>query len=228
MNGCMAEAENGVAILDDVHEGTFIRFLQFAYTDDYSAPLCLISNDHVSDDEIHSDNPFDSLAVERKTTDTWGRQNEDAEPGFEETFWEFFISPLLHSDLHNECKARSNQDPSEDYSPVFLGHASVYAFADKYNVKTLKILALQKLHQTLRVFTLYPCRVSDILELVRYCYENTPDCEHSQDDLRRLLCQYVACKYDVMIRSKDVLGFVEGGGPFVSDLMVMLARRMEA
>ena len=69
MNGCMVETDNRVTNLDNVHEGIFICFLQFTYTDNCSAPLCLISNNHISNKEIHSDNPFDSRAVERKTTD---------------------------------------------------------------------------------------------------------------------------------------------------------------
>lgn len=38
INGPMAEASDGRAVLKDVDEDTFIRFCQFAYTGDYVTP----------------------------------------------------------------------------------------------------------------------------------------------------------------------------------------------
>jgi hypothetical protein len=53
------------------------------------------------------------------------------------------------------CEVRQNSSPTEDYTTVFLGHAQLYVFAEKWSIEDLKTLALFKLHKTLILFTLY-------------------------------------------------------------------------
>lgn len=65
---------------------------------------------------------------------------------------------------------RENKDSLEDYTPVFLGHARLYIFAEERMIDDLKTLCLHKLHKTLMSFTLCEDRRTDIVELVRYAY----------------------------------------------------------
>jgi hypothetical protein len=50
---------------------------------------------------------------------------------------------------------RKNVEECEDYTNVFLCHARVYVFAEKYDVAKLRALALHKLQQPLEVFQVY-------------------------------------------------------------------------
>lgn len=66
--------------------------------------------------------------------------------------------------------ARANRGANEDYTEVFLSHARLYVFADKYDIQPLKTLALEELHDKLATYTLYRGRTGDILALLRYVY----------------------------------------------------------
>ena len=69
--------------------------------------------------------------------------------------------------------ARPNQAVNEDYANVFIGHAAMYVFGEKYGIPALKETALAKLHSTLNNFILFEERFQDVLVLVHYIYENT-------------------------------------------------------
>ena len=43
-------------------------------------------------------------------------------------------------------KPRKNRDAGEDFTAVFLGHARLYVFADRYDIESLRSLCLYKLH----------------------------------------------------------------------------------
>ena len=91
---------------------------------------------------------------------------------------------------------------SYTYRHVFLCHARVYVFADKYAIDSLKTLALKKLHRMLCVFNIYPRSVRDIADVLRYSFNHTRD---SRDEpLRALLAQYVACKAEELDRWGDL------------------------
>ena len=70
---------------------------------------------------------------------------------------------------------RSNMHPQENYTEVFLSHARLYVFAEKYDIQPLKKLSRQKLQHTLAIYTLYPERVGDITTLLKYVYVNTAE-----------------------------------------------------
>ena len=70
-------------------------------------------------------------------------------------------------------QARKNENKNEDYADVFLGHAQLYVFANSYLIHDLKTLALENLHETLKILELYSYRTGDIISLIRYVYGNT-------------------------------------------------------
>jgi hypothetical protein len=98
---------------------------------------------------------------------------------------------------------------------VFLAHARLYVFADRYLIKPLRQLVLHKLQQTLVVFELYPERIGDILELVRYTYSDNNTSSDGVDELRGLVAVYVAANLDKMKRSDCFVDLLEEGGGFV-------------
>jgi hypothetical protein len=126
------------------------------------------------------------------------------------------------------CEVRQNSSPTEDYTAVFLGHAQLYVFAEKWGIEDLKTLALFKLHKTLVSFTLYAARRPDIVELLRCAYSNdhTPDLVDTVDDLRSLVMLYAACEVENLIHSPEFLSLIGEGGQLAQDLVQMLMKRM--
>ena len=126
------------------------------------------------------------------------------------------------------CEVRQNCHASEDYTPVFLGHAQLYVFAEKWGIESMKALALFKLHKTLTTFTLYSARRPDIVELLRYtfCNEHTPDRVDTMDDLRSLVMLYTACEVENLIRCPEFLSLIAEGGQLAQNLVQILMQRL--
>jgi len=121
-----------------------------------------------------------------------------------------------------DTQAQVNADPCEDHTEVFLCHARLYVFAEKYDIEPLKMLTRRKIHQALVIFILHTSRVGDIVALLRYVYANTPDRDNTRDDLRELVMQYVVCHFERMAPSKEYLSLMEEGGACVSDCLSMM------
>jgi hypothetical protein len=126
---------------------------------------------------------------------------------------------------------RKNVEECEDDTNIFLGHARVYVFADKYDVAGLRTLALHKLHQTLKVLKPNNMQNVDIIDLVRYGYsnDNTRDNEgeDDMDSLRKLILHFVACMFHHIAEDVNFLELMMEGGPFVRDVTLMLRKRIE-
>ncbi|KAL9125882.1 MAG: hypothetical protein Q9217_004981 [Psora testacea] len=122
---------------------------------------------------------------------------------------------------------RKNREACEDYTVVFLCHARLYAFADKYDIEHLKRLSLGKLHQTLVTFTPYEERIDDIVELLHYSYSNTPDRPDSKDDLRQLIIHYAACVVEYLSRNAKFQLLLEEHGSLAKDLLMQMLDRLD-
>ena len=136
----------------------------------------------------------------------------------------FTCSTLPRQRIVSSCETIPNSHAKQDYTGVFLAHAGLYVFADKYGIEPLESLSLHKLHITLKSFTLYRARVGDILKLVRYAYENGPDYEKNK--LRTLVSEYVACEIDTIGETKRFLALMEEGGPFVRDFWKLVQKNL--
>ena len=140
-----------------------------------------------------------------------------------------FISrrPVERKDPVELPPTRRNQNSAEVYSDVFLSHARLYVFAEEYDIQPLKLLALDELHATLKIFHLYPKRTGDIVNLLRYVYANTGEPREGVEDMRALMTQYVGYEMDTLIHDegfKDLM--IENGGPLLSDFMTMVEKRI--
>jgi hypothetical protein len=134
----------------------------------------------------------------------------------------FICSTLPRQRIINSCEVTPNSHAKQDYTGVFLAHAGLYVFADKYGIEPLESLSLHKLYMTLKSFTLYRARIGDILKLVRYAYENGPDYESNK--LRALVSEYVACEIDTIGKAKRFLALMEEGGLFVRDFWKLVQK----
>ncbi|CAJ2513194.1 Uu.00g013130.m01.CDS01 [Anthostomella pinea] len=60
--------------------------------------------------------------------------------------------------------------PDMDYTEVFLSPARLYVLSDHYDIETLMMLSLQKLHRALVDFNLTEERTGDFATLAEYAY----------------------------------------------------------
>lgn len=162
-----------------------------------------------------------------KPTVFWGTE-ESPSSSRKERLWERFErafdggKPSKHS-FH----PRKNRESCEEYKEVFLCHARLYVFAEKYDIAPLKKLALSKLHRTLSVFDLYEERVGDIFALMRYSYANTVHRSSSDDPLRLLIIHYAACVVEKLVPSSEFKALLEEPGELASDLVVKMINRLD-
>jgi hypothetical protein len=134
-----------------------------------------------------------------------------------------FARNLVLSGPGSEPSDRSFAPPKiagswEDFHPVFLGQAKLYAIADKYDIEALRQLVLQKLYQTLSTFKLYDTGVGSIIEFVRFVYLNTPPNHGGQfDALRNLATRYVISVLGQIGEKQCFHELLQDGGPFLAD-----------
>lgn len=165
-------------------------------------------------------NGWGSFAVTKKSKQTAKLQ------ALRQTFEAFSFNTDRNDRVADLCAVRQNTCASEDYTPVFLSHAHLYVFADKWGITDLKQLALFKLHQTLRSFTLYAARRPDIVELLRFAYDNTPDCVDDVDELRSLLMCYVGYELEGLNCCEEFVALVVEGGDITRDVFRVMMKRI--
>lgn len=122
-------------------------------------------------------------------------------------------------------KPRTNTEKHEEFTRVFLCHAQLYVFADKYDIASLRELSLFKLHKTLLTFSLYPERVSDIVELIRYTCANTADGPHEKDELKRMMICYAACVIEDLAVDEGFQNLLEEPGTISREIILQMLRR---
>lgn len=242
VEGPMEEGQAGCVVWKDVEESTFNMFAQFMYTGDYSPPLHSYDKDaddtaikFLAEFKPESDESDDGVRPRirivkhpRKRASTkipgpaQSDDDEESEPltkRFEDLI---FPIPTKAELVRNQ---RANMVPSEDYTPVLLGHARLYVFANKYCVEVLEALALSKFHETLRSFTLYEARYEDLQELIVYVYENTVSYT-VVNPLRDMAVRYVAYEAKAWMTSKPGITTLEECGGFAVDLVAVLLERL--
>lgn len=126
--------------------------------------------------------------------------------------------------LRSVWRPRDGNNEHENYTSIFLCHARLYKFSDRYGCETLMDLTLQKLRLTLSKYTFYSLRASDVVELVRYTYAHTAISDYSADKLRALVLDYVVCYSRELLDSAPFLELLSDGGSLPTELMVRMAK----
>ena len=239
INGQMSEAQQGFALLEDVDEGTFVRFIRWAYSKDYPAAEYILAEagDETSAQASKSETSKETVVAIEDPDNDWGsfstkkdkkkkKHSSSSKGGLRESFisqydssWGTFSTFLLPA-------PRGNKSPLEDYTEVFLGHARIYVFAEKYDIQSLKKLALDKLQHTLSIFTLYPERVGDVMALLKYVYANTAETLDGTDDIRTMLAHYIGTEMEVLIKDGEIKDLMLEDGEMLGDFLKMFALRV--
>ncbi|KAI9730207.1 MAG: hypothetical protein M1834_005971 [Cirrosporium novae-zelandiae] len=256
VNGPMCEAKEQCAYLEDVNEQTFVRFSQYIYTGEYDAaePGILLDESSVetvdavvngnSPSTLNDNNPDEA----RQSIDEFGTvllssKVRRRKKGRVEMLPDFLCEQAppqsRKSLLRNAFSRKSyiapsplvnpqiNIEPYKDFTPVFLSHAELYVFGDRYNIPNLQSLALHNLCQALDKFILCQDRIGDIIELMRYTYSNTADRAGLVDELRDLVVHYAACVVEDLQTSSEFGALLEEVGALGRDLVRRLVERLD-
>ena len=91
---------------------------------------------------------------------------------------------------------------------------------DLWLLESLKVLALSKLHETLRYFGVDKRKVGDVMKLLRYVYheDGRADSDEKGGGLGELVCAYLAIHSETFNLDKRFIEFLEEGGQFVKDV----------
>jgi hypothetical protein len=247
VSGRMAEAKESCAFLEDVDEGTFVRFVEYMYTSDYSVPdpvIVQMASDSTFEngqDGIEEPTPIDesiwfSSKKDKKKKASKGNPwhtevPEEAVAEYpqheckKDRLWSEFRE--AHVRHHEPWEPRQNKESCEDYTQIFLCHARLYVFSDQYCIEPLHELTLQKLRLTLSTFILFNERVSDIVELIQYTYAHTMEHEEGIDKLRSLVMDYVICQMEAIVENKGFITMLQEPGALAKDLVLKSLRRLD-
>ncbi|CAJ2500186.1 Uu.00g030390.m01.CDS01 [Anthostomella pinea] len=231
LNGSMKEAKEGCVVWDDLDESTFLRFIKWAYSGDYGTPspdilldASQIATQHRASGATTNttDNNCVSLGslalTEATTTDTSGPCKRESGKAF--------LENKQYSPPTPTSTPRTNAEACEDYSGIFLAHARLYVLADKYDIRTLRQLALHKLWATLKDFTLYPGRVSDIAALIMYAFQAF-SASAVDDVMCGMLADYAACIFEELVECKEWKDMIVELPVFVGCMLTKLAKRLD-
>ena len=250
INGQMVEAQEGFAVLEEVDKGTFERFIEWAYNGYYTAAdfelkaTSPASPDSSSKEQCETtewiQDPPPAIPspkevepfTEERTDWGWGdlkksKKGKKAKTGHELKASFIRREYAVRREIISLPPTRANRGANEDYTEVFLSHARLYVFADKYDILPLKTLALEELHNTLAIYTLYPVRTGDVIALLRYVYANSVESARGGDELRKMLRDYVGYEMKTLMKDGDFNDLmIEDGGPLLSDFIKMVAKRI--
>ncbi|KAL6150901.1 hypothetical protein ACJQWK_10756 [Exserohilum turcicum] len=236
----MTESQTGTAQYPDVEPEDFARFVEYAYRHDYTVP-CWAQDETYTENEFVPSPPADKEscpAAPKPVPEPVDTTRASWRPFSHHQRRSWFNLMHTKNPVHVEFEERNyltstqpktvllaafepqyNTAPHQDFTPVFLAHARLYTFACMRLVDPLKYLALHKLHKTLLDFTLYEQRVSDVVELARYAYQQGEDRKDDViiDELRKLVVDYMVREVSTFRESPVFRTHLHKGGEFFAD-----------
>jgi hypothetical protein len=115
-----------------------------------------------------------------------------------------------------------------DFSATFLMHARLYHLATYHNISALQFLSLEKLLQKLLLLDpLVPETpvVDNIVELVKYFYDNIPARPNDSEPARKMVSTFVAKNMAAFAESgMEAEMLLREGGDFVVDICKKVVR----
>lgn len=133
--------------------------------------------------------------------------------------WNIFLNEE-YGKSEVDFDAPRNPQSHLEYEEIFLCHAELYMFADRYDIPTLRDLCLWKLHKCLIAFTVFPERVGDVIKLIEYVYQNTA----GSDRLRELIAHYASIILEELMTDNNFSEGILEMAPFSKDLVLQLMK----
>lgn len=164
--------------------------------------------------------PFGGKKKDKKKRNKGYEDTIPTRSSTEQLWYDFNLLLFNDSIGPNEQPASLNSNQFILHTPTasLLYHAKMYVFAQKYVIHNLRILALRNLHVCLRNLDLTKRDTGDILEILEFTYTNTERGESNDDDLRKLIVHYAACKADILKQNPDLRGLLEEYAELACDL----------
>lgn len=233
----MKESNEKFAELADVDAHTFNRFVEYCYTKNYHATRT--NAEDISDFEVEVDDSSIWCCCRKghepeRSKGVWycsrchKRWSTVRNPGtivaVGANLWNQFESEkfgsldITHDDLRKQI---GNMRPKDSVTAKVAEHARLFVFSDKYLVRSLKDLCIHKLHRDLVEYDVKTSGVAEIVDLLRYVYENTFD-GGDGSGLRTLVITFAVCKAEELVDDDGFAGLMEGGG----DVAVAFARTL--
>jgi hypothetical protein len=255
VNGGMKESIDRRVVWNDVDEEVFIRFSQFVYTGDYdeakpnkreveavtrcratpcrdtpfqvtsllNRPSRLVASQRVTSGQTSSRAPPAGV-LQLSSIRALSGESKNVSLENKKLLWDKFQALYPSPSRHLISSPKS---ASYDYTDVFLSHARMYVFADCYGIDSLQTLALHKLCRALVPFDLYVETCGDVIQLIRYCFEQTIDKGGQTDKLRALVCLYTACKVEELWDNTEFRNLTKTLPDFSAGLITSVLDRLD-
>ncbi|KAF4944152.1 hypothetical protein FSARC_14746 [Fusarium sarcochroum] len=237
VNGLFRESSEYSVKWDDIDEIVFNSFWQFVYTGGYDNPeplpptvVTLEKEEPKPDDfeQTHAVSVLDEPAAEPDSIPEAPPDDISSPPAAEETktetaaarktsLWIDFLFSWDHPSEPVEFDVRLR-----DCANPLVHHAKVYTLADRYAVTRLMEISHTKLHQSLTVLPISKEASSDVVELVRYAFE-----ELVPDRLRDLVVHYIACVVEHLWNIEEFKELVEKHGSLSRALIGTMLLRLD-
>ncbi|UKZ96852.1 uncharacterized protein TrAFT101_011629 [Trichoderma asperellum] len=223
INGGMKESIERRVIWKEISEEVFIDFSQYVYTGDY---------DGAKPSKREVPGRVAPLRVSPIGDACWIpphlRKKGKSESSIwtkKRLLWHKFqaLDPLPSQDSAPSLGSSAICD----YTDVFLSHARMYVFADYYGIDPLQILALHKLLRALILFDDQGGSCGDIIQLVRYSFEQTVDKWDQDDELRSLVCLYAACQVEDLWKDTEFKDIMKTLPDFSTGLITAMLDRLD-
>ncbi|KAK8071106.1 hypothetical protein PG997_011309 [Apiospora hydei] len=240
VTGGMDESCRGVVEWPEVDEATFMRFFQFAYTGHFDAeapepppPKSPRLSEAAPEELFEEAEPvigaiyesFGNVHVLQRRNMRMAKQAWNTPEKSQANLWTLFRELYTPLEIRPTEWPLPEQDPTADFTRVFLAYARLYVLADEKDIQGLLDLSLRRLHHTLVHFNLQEKGADSIASLAEYCFENTCDKGAKQDGLRRLVCLFSACKLEILWTSEAFRRvFAETGDFSIGSVGMLLAR----
>ncbi|KAJ4328624.1 hypothetical protein N0V84_000983 [Fusarium piperis] len=180
-----------------VDVNTFICFSEFAFTGDYNGveprprqvPPAIISQ---------------PSPVPKTTKLRLASSAGDPVCGYSSFLWNNFAAryPGHEFSQHDAVDSRTHT-----CADVFLCHARVFIFADRYRVTSLRDLAIRKLWIAMVNMTFTGNAIPDITELAKYVYKSTTRESPAGKEIRNLVRRYIIMRLKRMSSNSEFRDF---------------------
>jgi len=247
VNGEMCEARDGFAKLDDVDEATFVRFGQWMYTRSYEVRNHSNLERKIDIIGLHPwDYGLSPMMKRRKQKEmildgTWDSRitHEDMVQAEEATrVHEFNPEQSKRQAVWSKFTRRSNYTLAmppranstikySDLAEIFLAHAELYCFADKYGVENLSKLCLQNLRVSLIDCECHDTQMGGLLELLAFVAENTPPISGHEENLRSVLLDYFVIIYELVAENEIFQELLERNSTITKEFMLAMRQRLD-
>lgn len=251
MNGGMSETANESAELKDVDEHTFICFAQWLYYGRYDLHQ---SSESGNEPSTRGLTPWDAgLTLKEKRAKeksmklngtwenrvvqmpnavdvywggsmSWGDRGTKKQEG-----WQHFTEQSKY--VLGPPPRTNNKSNYADFTEIFLGHAKLYTFADKWGIASLAELCLENLKISLIECDCWDDQIPSVVDLLIYTLHNTPSLDTASilnsTNLRSMVLDFVVIIYESIVEDRDFKQLLDSEPEFVKELLLKFPQRLD-